>query len=269
MKVCLDARVSPEYLKQADEIKVQSRDAGIIMDLIEKYPKATIVLQIPSHENELNWKEICDYYILSRHQFILCLGNIEDIKRAVEEGIPCFYGYAIETYASLRSFMRLGVSYVRLGVPLFFELDKVMNVLGENGPKIRGIANITYMDRLPHGDGISGMWIRPEDLDKYDKYFYSIEFDGVPVNKEEALFRIYIKQKSWAGPFNLLIEGLQTSAANRMISSDITDKRLNCGQRCESGGHCHNCYTELHMSNPSIYSPESLDSLMKLLGVTK
>lgn len=80
MKVCLDARLSPEYLKQVDEIKVQQRDTGIIMDLIDKYPKATIVVQIPAHTDELNWKDIRDWYILSRHQLILCLGNIEDIK---------------------------------------------------------------------------------------------------------------------------------------------------------------------------------------------
>ena len=59
------------------------------MDLIEKYPKATIVVQFPAHEEELNWKDIKDWYILSRHQLILCLGNIDDIKQAVELNIPC------------------------------------------------------------------------------------------------------------------------------------------------------------------------------------
>ena len=265
MKVCLDARLSPEYLKQADEIKVQQRDASIVMDLIEKYPKATIVLQMPEKAEESDWKNIRDWYILSRHQFILCLGHIDDIQKAVELNIPCFYGYPIETFASLRAFMRLGVSYVRLGPPLVFQLDKVMSVLGESGPKIRGIANVAYMDRLPHEDGISGAWIRPEDLDKYDPYFYSIEFDGVPVNKEEALFRIYIKEKAWAGPLSMLIEGLTSPAANRMISSSITEKRLNCGQRCEESGRCHNCYSELTMSDPSVYTPEALDVLLKSL----
>ena len=267
MKVCLDARLSPEYLKQVDEIKVQQRDTGIIMDLIDKYPKATIVVQIPAHTDELNWKDIRDWYILSRHQLILCLGNIADIKQAVELNIPCFYGYPITTYADLRAFMRLGVSYVRLGPPLSMDLDKVTAVLGEFGPKIRGIANVAYMDQLPHGDGISGGWIRPENLDDYDKYFYSIEFDGVAVNKEEALFRIYVKDKAWPGPISMLIEGLNTPAANRMIDSKIMEKRMNCGQRCEANGRCHNCYTELSMSDPSQYTPEALESLKKVLGL--
>ena len=258
MKVCLDARVSPVYLKEADEIKVQERDLGIVMDLIEKYPKATIIVQISGHNGETNWKDICDWHILSRHQLILCLGSVEDIQKSVELHIPCFYGYPITTYTDLRAVMRLGVSYVRLGAPLFFDLDNVMKVLGEDGPKIRGIANITHMDQLPHGDGIAGTWIRPEDLDKYDKYFYSIEFDGVPVNKEEALFRIYIKEKAWAGPLHMLIEGLDSPAANRMIDSGITDKRLNCGQRCESTGHCHNCYSELRLSDPNFYTANML-----------
>ena len=64
----------------------------------------------------------------------------------------------------------------------------------------------------------------------------------------------------------MLIEGLNTPAANRMIDCKITEKRLNCGQRCESGGHCHNCYTEMTMSDPSIYTSEALASLSKLLG---
>jgi hypothetical protein len=220
---------------------------------------------MPEKAEESDWKNITDWYILSRHQFILCLGHIDDIQKAVELNIPCFYGYSIETFASLRAFMRLGVSYVRLGLPLVFQLDKVMSVLGESGPKIRGIANIAYMDRLPHEDGISGAWIRPEDLDKYDPYFYSIEFDGVPVNKEEALFRIYIKEKAWAGPLSMLIEGLTSPAANRMISSSITEKRLNCGQRCEESGRCHNCHSELTMSDPSVYTTEALDALLKTL----
>ena len=217
---------------------------------------------MPTKSKEADWKDIHDWYILSRHQLILCLGSIDDIQKAVELNIPCFYGYPIETFATLRAFVNLGVSYVRLGPPLIFQLNKVMYVLGENGPKIRGIANIAYMDRLPHGDGITGSWIRPEDLDKYDPYFYSIEFDGVTVNKEEALFRIYIKEKEWAGPLYMLIEGLNTPAANRMIDSSITEKRLNCGQRCEEGGRCRNCYSELAMSDPSKYTPEVLDSLL-------
>ena len=37
MKFCLSSRQSPEYLKQADEIKVQYRDMNQIYDLMDKY----------------------------------------------------------------------------------------------------------------------------------------------------------------------------------------------------------------------------------------
>ena len=44
MKFCLGARQTEEYLKKADEIKVDFRDRNIIPDLAEKYPDKTIIL---------------------------------------------------------------------------------------------------------------------------------------------------------------------------------------------------------------------------------
>ena len=44
MKYSLSSRQSPEYLKKANEIKVQWRDRRIIPDLLENYPTATVNL---------------------------------------------------------------------------------------------------------------------------------------------------------------------------------------------------------------------------------
>lgn len=44
MKFCLSSRNNYEYLKKADEIKVEYRDRKIIPDLYEDFQKANIIL---------------------------------------------------------------------------------------------------------------------------------------------------------------------------------------------------------------------------------
>ena len=49
MKFCLRNRQIGEYLKKADEIKMEYRDYKSIPDLFEKYPDKPIIVQIPYH----------------------------------------------------------------------------------------------------------------------------------------------------------------------------------------------------------------------------
>ena len=60
MKFCLDCRLSPQYLKQADQIRVQPRDNNYISNLIEEYPDKDIILvvaEIPTMEDIEKWQK--------------------------------------------------------------------------------------------------------------------------------------------------------------------------------------------------------------------
>lgn len=155
MKYCLNSRQEAAYLQKADEIKVEFRDRDIISDLIEEYPDKDIILMC--YYNEItDWKKIEQWNILSRQHFIMCLSSISDAQECKARNIPFYFGYPVKTYYELRAMKDLGVRYVRLGEPLFFEMDMVRSI----GVPVRAIPNIAYVDGFPRKDGVCGTWIR-------------------------------------------------------------------------------------------------------------
>ena len=162
--------------------------------------------------------------------------------------IPFFWGYKVQTYYQLQSLLNLGVCYIKLDAPLFFDLPKIKQY---NVP-IRAVPNIAYDDGMIRADGIVGTWIRPEDIDEYDKYIDTIEFDNVTLTQEQALYRVYMEDKEWPTDLRLLIQNFNYTGNNRLLRSDLTQRRINCGQRCQSGAPCHICRRLLDIANPAI-----------------
>ena len=52
MKFCLDCRLSAQYLKTADQFKVQPRDKDYIYELLERYEEQEIILVVNDVPNE-------------------------------------------------------------------------------------------------------------------------------------------------------------------------------------------------------------------------
>ena len=250
---------SASYLKKADEIVVKYQDRRIIPDFAKKYPNACIALEVtPDTQWEIS--DIKNYFILAKEKLILCLPNIRDprIPELIKEGIPFFWGYTVTTFWELQALVAAGASQVRIGAPLFFEGEKLKNF---NITK-RVCANVAHEGYLPHVDGITGSWLRPEDVEIYDDVFDIIEFADVKDHKEEALYRIYAEQKAWPGRVDMIISNINTEAYNRMIPSDFATRRKNCGQRCMSGSACSICHRLLRLANPDLmkeYKEEVID----------
>lgn len=252
MKYSLHLRTaSPKYLRKADEIMVEYRDRKAIPDYAKKYPNARIALEVtPDTPWEIS--EIKDYFILAKQNFILCLPDIRDerIPQLKELGIPFFWGYTVTTFWELEALVLAGVSQVRIGAPLFFETDK----LNKFAVSKRICANIAHEGYLPYVNGITGAWIRPEDVDTYNDTFDIIEFADCKENKEEALYRIYAEQKNWPGRVDMIITNIYTNAYNRMIPPEFAAARKNCGQRCVAGGACRICHRLLALADPELIS---------------
>ena len=254
MKFCLSSRNSPEYLKQADEISVQWRDRDIIYDLLRDYPKADVILTIP--EGEENLQNIVEYNKIANNRLIIRLHRLSLIPRIKEMGIErYFYGYPITSFYDLRALANLGVCYVRLGAPLFFELPEVKAV----GVPVRAVPDVALVSDIPGQDPLYGTWIRPEDLDKYAPYIDAIEFESYKDNyeKEAALFRIYAISKEWNGLLSQLIQGFPEQdlnddvGMNNMLLDDALAIRLSCGQKCQSGKSCNICPIAYRIASPS------------------
>lgn len=248
MKFSVSSRQTAEYLKKADEIKVQWRDRRIIPDLAEKYPEATINLtRYFQDSEEIDWREINDYHILCRGKLILGLTMTADMTAALSRKYDFYYISAIRTFQELRELLEFGVCRVRLGAPLFFQMDKVKAICHV---PIVAIANMASNDSIfERKDGVCGLWIRPEDIPTYEPYVDVIEFIG-DQKQEQAFFRIYAEQHHWSGELGLLVQDLHYPCTNRMVPPTLAETRLNCGQRCQENGRCSICYRTFDLANP-------------------
>ena len=261
MKLCLSARQDPKYLDLADEIIFEYRDREAIPRYMEKYPEKTIILTCFEPIDEIDWEQLHDFNILAKDKhFMLRIIDLQLINTCIANEILYYFAYPITSYDELNVVLSMGTYYVRLGASLFFDLDNIKKYYPE--ARIRAIPNIAYDDAYLRGNGVSGTWIRPEDLMMYDKYIDVIEFNDINTKKEQALVRIYWQDRNWPGDLRTLITNLQYSGINRLIPSEVTVKRLNCRQRCMSQKNCHICTTALQLANPSLLNEykEALES---------
>lgn len=245
MKCCLNSRLPENILKKADQIKFQYRDRNSIIDFVD-YEK-TIIVDCLNIE-EIDWGQMVNYNKLNKGNFILCLSNIDQIKEAKKRELLWYWGFPVTSLYEAKGFARLGTYYLKVGAPLFFEWDTVKKVLPDM--KFRHTPNIAYNDGLPRPDGVSGTWIRPEDLRLYEHYIDVIEFEDCNREKEQTLYSVYMEQKEWKPILRLLITNLNHKGTNRMISSELTKRRLTCRQVCENGGACTLCWRSLAIADP-------------------
>ena len=248
MKYCLNSRQAHEYLLKADELKVEYRDRKSIPDLAEQYPNKTIILLRSSFDDELVWKEIKEYNILTHGKLLLCLGSMSDCEAAKENDVKFYFGFPANTWYELRAMIDIGVSYVLIGAPLFFDMDKLATV----EIPFRIIPNVAYLDGFIRKDGVCGTWVRPEDMHLYEDIIDTVEFSNCDIKKEQALYRIYAEQKAWPGDLSFIINGLEHKGVNRMLTEELTTMRMNCHQRCMDIGSCRYCYRALDLADPDL-----------------
>lgn len=249
MKFSMSSRQTAEYLQKADEIKVQWRDRNIIPDLFEKYPNATINLTryFQDSQDEIDWKQISTFNILGKGKLIIGLTITNELIEAKSRHYNCYYLAPIRTFQELNEVINFGVCRVQLGAPLFFQMDKVKRICTL---PIVAIANMASNDSIFEGqEGVTGLWIRPEDIETYEPYIDVIEFVG-NCSQEQALYRIYAEQRSWSGQLSLLVQDLNYPCTNRMIPPILAKTRLNCGHKCKEGGSCRICYHLFDLANP-------------------
>lgn len=238
MKYCLSSRQTNEYLMKADEIKVKYRDRDIIYDFSQKYPHATFILEMPFDGTGVNWAEIERYARVTEGRLIICLANLHDISHCQQLNVKYYYGFPVGSFYELQGLKNLGVCYLRLSAPAFFKLNKVAKL---NIP-VRIVPNVAFDSYFPHADGVCGQWVRPEDLELYEKYASVVEFEDADLTKERALYRIYHDDKMWPDDLNLLFTNFNRSITNPPGSSEIiAGRRMQCGQSCQEDGICKLC----------------------------
>jgi len=253
MKFCLSAKQSKDYLTKADEIMFMYNDRKSIKSYFDEYPEATIILRHDRNNEKIDWKEIKALNSVKKKGFVLCLDSIQDCLKAKEEGLDFYHARPVNNYYDFQALCDLGVKYIYIAAPLFFDLA----YLPTERPEIRVYANEANIDGLPRANGLCGPWIRPEDLGLYEDYVDVVEFFpsfdknlDTWLKKERALYRIYAEEHEWPGNLSQIINNLgDRDATNRMIIPEFTRTRMFCGQKCTKTGSCHMCDLAFRMAD--------------------
>lgn len=241
MKYIVSCHQPLNYLKEADEIKVEYKDIGILPDLIEKdwhYP-GTIFLWT-READEINWTKINAFKDVLN--IVIGVENFNHYHQIIDNGYKFFWTFPITSYWELNRIIKTGASYVILGAPLYFDLVEI-NTRYEN-VEIMLYANECYNDYLPCENGVNGTYIRPEDVTAYELFVKHLMFVTNDLQKERTLTKIY-KSGQWNGNLNLLLDNLNYDIDNRAISPEgpmgFADRRISCKQRCQEKYNCKFC----------------------------
>ena len=246
MKACLSARCSPQYLAKADEIKVAYKDRNTIIDYVDKYD-ATIVLDMRVAPEETDWEEISRLNTICREKFIFGAVSANQFYKCNELGIKFYFDRPISRYEDIQDLRVFKPEYLLIETPLFFELEKVKVF----GIPVRLAPNLAYYDNwIPKVNGLYGSWVRPEDMDLYEGLIDTVEFVASDARQEEAYYRVYFETKTWPGELeHFIVNFRQLGVNNGYLPRSFTEARLNCGQKCQSGGSCKICAKAVKLSN--------------------
>lgn len=245
MKYCVSGRQPYSVLKTADQVKVAWQDRDRILDFIEKVPDITVILDIPKG-TVLTERDIATLMMYNEKlDFYVSINNLHDTKAYAEMGLRFYWPFPITSYYELQGIIALNPAYILLGPPLSFDLNTVRAIT--NIP-VRLYANASYDPYIPRENGICGQWIRPEDVKLYEPYVEVLEFVDCGLTKESTLLHVYKENQTWPGNLNLLLDNFNFNVDNRVIPEDLGERRLNCRQRCMSGGSCHRCISALQFA---------------------
>lgn len=247
MKCCLSHLLPIEYLNRADEIKLDYSYRYKLPNLFQQFPTKDIVLKIGPHEEDFDWAEIYKYNSLSNGKLLLCLASATDCIIAQQSNLRFYYGLPITTYADFNAIVNYGTEYIILGAPLFFDFPYCQRYF----KNYRAIPNVANMGQFFNKDNITGTWIRPENLDYYERFVKCIEFERVEPTEETALYRIYIEEHRFVGPLDLIIKDLEyeKNVDNNLIPDQLSIKRFACKQQCQAGAPCRFCYHMVDSAN--------------------
>lgn len=195
--------------------------------MIKQYPDKEYIVELDQiNDNALwNYISICNEKL--NGNLYVKLYNLKGAPTCKEKGLKFFYAYPASSFYELRGLKDLGVSYVYITAPIFFDMDTVKSV----EIPVRLIPNICYDSYIPHDNGVCGQWVRPEDQEIYEKVGCEVvEFinDLASKEKEEALYRIYAERKEWPGEMDSIFINFNYPALNRMVPPELALVRLNC-----------------------------------------
>lgn len=260
MSFSVSARQPDHIRAMADELRVDYRDIKMMYKLIEDFPDKKYQVVITNSDDNVDWQEL---HMFAEKVKLTCA--LENLFMSPNCGvdIPFFWLYAVNSYDIVNTLIDLGVSEIRVEAPLTFDLEQLASF---NVP-IRMIVNVCYDGRMPRRTGVTGSYVRPEDIELYSNWVDTFEFDASSIDKEAVLLKTYLSGK-WPGNLNLLLTNLKFDVDNRGIPTEFGEVRANCKQRCMRSHDCHWCETAFNFCRLIDKNASNWDSEKGLLDST-
>lgn len=232
--------------EKADEIKCPVNQLGLLYNFMKDHRNKRYVVIADGNVDIDVVQEQCDIVKDTVADYAVQCSSILTMKQLIKNEYKAFLKYPIADWETLHGLLDVGVSDVYVDGSLGFSLKQVHDLCGNT--KIR-ISPTVSPNAAITGIKPNSFFIRPEDMELYAKYIDILDFQVPSIDKEEALFNIYHRER-----FNYdmkdLLDNATFSVKNPFIKPEFGQARVNCGQRClVPGRSCHLCNTQIELTN--------------------
>lgn len=239
MKYCFNYNKDTEhakYINKADEwtIKYNPKD-DTLLDFLDLHKDKRINLYI----NELVPEEFL-YEITNKYNNLyLKLNTKIYYNKDKKYEFNFFFDELVNNWDTLIGLLKYGVTDIYIVENLGFELDKVAEIAVSYNAQVRVFPNVAQSkwDTTP---ALKKFFIRPEDINEYDKYINVFEFYDAD-KQIDTYYEIYAIDKQWFGKLNEIIKDFNLDIDNRYIIPRFAHKRIVCGKKCLKDGLCTRC----------------------------
>ena len=194
----------------------QERDPDLIQAFRQKYPMCNLVMRLPSYSSQI--------------QTLL-----------IQKGLPHYYFILANKWDILNGLLETSVTDIYVTEDLCFSMDIIRQKSEVKNKRIRTFCDVCQTS-WPQSNSLRTFFIRPEDINLYNKYIDVVEFFDAEHNKDSLniLYDLYNNGKRWAGPLKEIIKGFRDDTDSYYLIPYFGEKRLNCNKRCNTSS-CSFC----------------------------
>lgn len=171
------------------------------------------------------------------------------LNKLKSDGIAYFFSNFVIDYDMLNWFIECGVSDVYISGTLGFDIQKVAEKAHAAHVAVRVYPNFCQSNVLDRCDTLTQFYIRPEDIQFYDKFIDVCEIFETEKLNAKVIYKVYAKDKKWWGNLNEIIIGLKSDIDNRYIGPEFAWFRSACRKSCAREGICHMCKSVEELSH--------------------
>lgn len=241
MKYCFNYNKDTEHMKYINEANewtiIYNKRDNTLFDFLDLHKDRRINIYFT--EKDLVSKDFLEELSKKYNNIYFKLNMKNYYNKDIKYNCKFFFDELVDDWDTFIGLLQYGVSDVYIVENLGFELDKVAAAAQNYNVQIRAYPNVAqskFTDIKP----LKKFFVRPEDVDVYDKYIDIFEFFDVD-KKLDTYYEIYAIDKKWFGQLNEIIVDFDSDIDNKYIIPKFAEKRVKCNKQCLKGSNCNRC----------------------------